>query len=192
MSDDTTPAPTLEDEPPHKKRRTRAITIASAAAAIVVIAGVGLAISINKSDDKGVPSTSSSAPDPTPSVSKDIAQEIADWRDNGGSDTLSTLVSDLTAVGKASDPVDLDGLRDSCSTLTADIESAQEGNPIPDAATNKRWSLALEHLGNSASACTRGAVSGDQDSFDLMASEMEIGTKHLKAVNKSLGEALGQ
>lgn len=117
---------------------------------------------------------------------------MADWRDGGGLDTLSPLTGDLKAVSKASDPVDPDGLRDSCSTLTADIETAQEGDPLPDTATNKRWSLALEHLGNSAIACTLGAVSGDQASFDLMASEVEIGVKHLNAVNKRLDEALGQ
>ncbi|MGW4042989.1 hypothetical protein [Streptomyces sp. NPDC004721] len=192
MSDDTTPAPTLEDEPPTKKRPTRAITIGSAVAAILVIAGVGLAISSNKSDDKAAPAASSSAPGPTPSASKDIAQEFADWRDDGGLDTLTTLSADLKAVDEASHPADLDGLRDSCSTLTADIETAQEGDPLPDKATNKRWSLALEHLGNSATACTLGAVSSDQASFDLMASEMEIGTKHLHAVVERVGEVLDQ
>ncbi|GED89347.1 hypothetical protein [Streptomyces sp. 6-11-2] len=192
MSDDTTPAPTLENEPPTKRRPTRMIAMASAVAAIIAVAGVGLAISSNKSDDKATPSaaTTSNAPDPTPST-KDVAQQFADWRDNGGLDTLTTLTDDLKAVSDASDPVDLDDLRDSCSTLTADIETAQEGDPLPDTATNTRWSLALEHLGNSATACTLGAVSSDQASFDLMASEMEIGLKHLTAVNKRVDEALG-
>ncbi|MFB6955489.1 hypothetical protein ACFCYB_00275 [Streptomyces sp. NPDC056309] len=193
MSNDATPAPAPEVEPPTKKRPTRAITITSAVAAILVIAGVGLAIASNKSDNKAAPAaTTSSTPTPEPSASKDIAQEFADWRDDGGLDTLTTLSADLKAVDEASHPADLDGLRDSCSTLTADIETAQEGDPLPDTATNKRWSLALEHLANSATACTLGAVSSDQASFDLMASEMEIGTKHLHAVVERVGEVLDQ
>ncbi|MFJ6563160.1 hypothetical protein ACIQMV_25535 [Streptomyces sp. NPDC091412] len=59
-------------------------------------------------------------------------------------------------------------------------------------ATNKRWSLAFEYPANSATACTLGAVSGDQACFDLMASEVEIGLKYLKAANKRLDGVLAQ
>jgi hypothetical protein len=125
------------------------------------------------------------------SASPSMAEQMHDWGNNGGSETLTTLVDDLSAVEDDSDPVDLDGLRDSCSTLTADIEAAQQEDPVPDPATNKRWKLALEHLGNSATACSTGAVSGDQTQFDLMASEMDIGIKHLDAVNKRVDEIMG-
>lgn len=113
---------------------------------------------------------------------------MIEWRDNGGSATLDTLTTDLAAVDKDSNPVDLAGLRDSCSTLTADLETARAGTPMPHPPTAQRWNLALDHLTASAKACTDGAVSGDQASFDLMASEMDIGIKHMAAVAKQIGE----
>ncbi|MFB7713967.1 hypothetical protein [Streptomyces sp. NPDC056105] len=61
---------------------------------------------------------------------------------------------------------------------------------MPDTAMAKRWDLALEHLANSVTACTEGSISEDQASFDLMASEMDIGIKHLNAVNKHLDEVV--
>ncbi|MEU4087571.1 hypothetical protein [Streptomyces aureus] len=59
---------------------------------------------------------------------------------------------------------------------------------MPDDKLAARWRLALEHLGKSASACTVGAASEDQASFDLMAAEMAIGIKHLDAVSKRINE----
>jgi hypothetical protein len=134
-------------------------------------------------------------PTPTPtsaSPSPDITDQLIAWRDGGGSETLQKLVDNLTAVDEASDPIDFDGLREACSTLTADIETAQLGAPIPDEDTNNSWNLALDHLAKSATACTNGAVSESQDDFDLMASEMDIGIKHLDAVNKNIDEALDE
>lgn len=131
-----------------------------------------------------------SSPTPPASVSpsKDALQQMIEWRDNGGSTTLATLMTDLAAVDEDSRPVDLAGLRDSCSTLTADLEAARGGTPMPHPATAQRWNLALDHLAASAKACTDGAVSGEQASFDLMASEMDIGIKHMEAVAKQIGE----
>ncbi|MGV9246737.1 hypothetical protein [Streptomyces sp. NPDC003710] len=188
----TPPMPAFEPPPPPKKSRTNAIIIGSAVAAITAIIGVGVTINSSSGggSHKAEPAASGPA-SPTSTASPDIAQQFADWRDGGGMKTLDTLSKDLSAVSKASDPVDLDGLRDSCSTLTADVEAAQDGDPLPDPATDKRWNLALEHLANSATACTTGAVGNDQASFDLMASEMDIGIKHLNAVNERLDEVLG-
>ena len=124
--------------------------------------------------------------------SKSMTDQLIDWRDSGGSETLDTLVTDLGAVEKASDPIDLKGLLEACSTLTADLEIAQQQDPVPDEETNQSWALALEHLANSATACTAGAVSENQADFDLMASEMEIGVKHLEGVSESLDKFLNQ
>lgn len=180
--------PDFTPQPPTKKRRTNAYIIGGAAIAIAAIAATGAVIANHDSGNNDRTAAAKTSAAPTPS--KDQAQQFIDWADNGGSDTLDTIATDLHAVDLASDPTDFDGLRDSCSTLTADIEAAQGGPPMPHKATAKRWSLALEHLANSASACTNGAVSEDQDDFDLMASEMDIGIKHLNAVNKHLDELL--
>lgn len=128
---------------------------------------------------------------PTASASKGIAQEFRDWNHSGGSDHIDTIMTDLAAVDKASDPVDLKGLRESCPTLTADLEAAMQADPMPGEA-GQRWALALKHLAASAAACSEGAVSEDQAAFDLMASEMDIGVSHLTAVNKHLDEVLKQ
>ncbi|WP_327324571.1 hypothetical protein OG735_20115 [Streptomyces sp. NBC_01210] len=128
---------------------------------------------------------------PSTPTTKDPAQEFLDWADKGGSATLDAIATDLAAVDKASEPVDLAGLRESCSTLTADLEVAQKADPMPDPKTAQRWQLALEHLTASAAACTEGAISEDQAAFDLMASEMDIGIKHLAAVNKHLASLNG-
>lgn len=136
------------------------------------------------------PASGPSAPSPTasPSASKDTVQQFIEWRDDGGSATLDTLMADLKAVDEDSHPVDFAGLRESCSTLTADLEAARGGAPMPHPPTAQRWQLALEHLTASAKACSDGAVSEDQESFDLMASEMDIGIKHMDAVVKQIGE----
>ncbi|MGW7261604.1 hypothetical protein [Streptomyces sp. NPDC054834] len=188
MSYETTPPPDAAEPPPAKKRRINAIIIG---AAVVTIAGVvtaGLLISSNKNDDDLAVKTTPEAA--KTSASPSLAEQMHAWGSKGGSETLTTLVDDLSKVGDDSDLADLDGLRDSCSTLTADIEAAQEEDQVPDPATNKRWKLALKHLGNSATACSTGAVSGDQTQFDLMASEMDIGIKHLNAVNKRVDEIM--
>ncbi|MGY1579181.1 hypothetical protein [Streptomyces sp. MN13] len=126
----------------------------------------------------------------TASPSKDLAEQLREWNRDGGGETLQTLVDDLAAVDEASDPVDLAGLREACATLTADLEIAQQGDPIPHRDSDDSWALALEHLTNSATACTTGAVSEDQASFDLMASEMDIGIQHLNKVNEHLDKVL--
>lgn len=177
-------------DPPPKKNRANAYIIGGAAVAVAAIIGVTFAIKSSDSgnDAKTEPAATATSASPTPSP--DITDQFIDWRDNGGNETLTTLGDDLSAVDKASDPVDLEGLRDACATLTADVETAQQGDPIPDDATNKSWDLALEHLANSATACTLGAVGNDQASFDLMASEMDIGIRHLNAVSKHLDKIL--
>lgn len=175
-------------DPPPKKNRTNAYIIGGAAVAVAAIIGATFAIKSSSGETKATPTASATSATPTPSP--DITDQFIDWRDNGGNETLTTLSDDLSAVDKASDPVNLEGLRDACATLTADVETAQQGDPIPDDATNKSWDLALEHLANSASACTLGAVGNDQASFDLMASEMDIGIRHLNAVGKHLDKVL--
>lgn len=188
MSHDVTPPPMPAGPPkPAKKSRTNAYIIAAAVLAIAAIAATGAVIA---NHDSGSASTAVAKTSAAPTPSKDEGQQFLDWANSGGSDTLDTLATDLHAVDLASDPTDFDGLRDSCSTLTADIEAAQDGPPMPHKATAKRWNLALEHLANSATACTQGAVSESQDDFDLMASEMDIGIKHLNAVNEHLDELL--
>ena len=191
MTNDVTPPPIPSHEPTKQpsRRHTTAIIIGSAAL-VATVTGAGFAInSSNHSQAK--PAAISTSTRPTSTPSPDITQQFVDWRDSGGMDTLSTLSDDLSAVDKASHPVDFDGLRESCSTLTADVEAAQDGDPLPDKAIDKRWNLALEHLANSATACSQGAVGEDQASFDLMASEMDIGTKHLDAVLERVGKVLG-
>ncbi|MFH8736795.1 hypothetical protein [Streptomyces sp. NPDC017964] len=165
--------------------RTRKITIP----AILTITAIALTAcgTQTKTDE---PARKPAKTSHKPTASKDPAQQFLDWADNGGSESIDTIATDLGAVDKDSHPVDLAGLRESCSTLTADIEAAQGGDPMPDKAMAKRWDLALEHLANSATACTEGSISEDQASFDLMASEMDIGIKHLNAVNKHLDEVI--
>ncbi|MER6280631.1 hypothetical protein ABT202_30760 [Streptomyces sp900105245] len=188
MGDEVTQQSVGTEPLPARKRKTAAIAVGAAVVAVAGITTAGLLIGSGKhDDDKGAKATPSAIKSSAPSM----AERMHDWSDDGGSETLTTLVDDLKEVGDDSEPPDLDGLRDSCSTLTADIEAAQEEDPVPDSATNKRWALALDHLGNSATACTTGAVSGDQTQFDLMASEMEIGIKHLNAVNKRVDKIMG-
>ncbi|MGW3913173.1 hypothetical protein ACWEBX_16900 [Streptomyces sp. NPDC005070] len=122
------------------------------------------------------------------SASADTATKVRAWADAGGFDSLDTLAKSLGQVEKDSDPVDLEALQTSCAQLTADVEGAAEEDPIPDKESAARWKLALDHLGKSASACTVGANSEDQASFDLMSAEMAIGTKHLDAVAKRITE----
>lgn len=124
----------------------------------------------------------------TASPTPDTLQQMVEWRDSGGSATLHTLLTDLAAVDKHSRPPNLTALRDSCATLTADLEAARASTPMPHPPTAQRWNLALDHLTASAKACTDGAVSGDQASFDLMASEMDIGVKHMEATAKQIDE----
>jgi hypothetical protein len=155
-------------------------------AAILTIAALALTACGSQKSASSKPTPTATTASATPS--KSMVDQLIAWRDSGGGDTLDTLVSDLGAVDKASDPIDLPALLEACSTLTANLESAQQEDPVPDEDTNKRWALALEHLTNSATACTTGAVSENQDDFDLMASEMEIGIKHLDAVSENLNK----
>ena len=188
----TTPPPTPGFGPPmpspQKKNRTNAYIIGGAAAAVAAIIAAGVIVSSNSNTGEAEPAatTATEAASPTP----DITDQLAQWRDNGGGETLQTLIDDLTAVQKASDPTDFAALREACSTLTANIETAQLGDPVPDEDTNNSWNLALDHLAKSATACTNGAISENQDDFDLSASEMDIGIKHLNAVNENLDKAL--
>ncbi|GAA3852288.1 hypothetical protein GCM10023084_03120 [Streptomyces lacrimifluminis] len=158
----------------------RIATIATLTAALALsLAGCG-----GQDDVKARPAPSSAAASPTP----DVADQLIEWRDGGGSETLNTFLKDLTVVDEASDPVDLDGLRDACADLAAHVETAQLEDPIPDETANNSWKLALEHLAASATACSNGAVSDSQDDFDLMASEMDIGIRHMTAVSDRIGE----
>ncbi|MEU0433710.1 hypothetical protein ABZ153_19120 [Streptomyces sp. NPDC006290] len=130
------------------------------------------------------PATTSASASP----STDPAAKVRAWADAGGFDSLDTLSTSLGQVEKDSDPVDLTALQTSCAQLTADVEAIAQEDPMPDEKLAARWKLALDHLGKSASACTVGAASEDQASFDLMAAEMSIGTKHLDAVVKRITE----
>lgn len=161
-------------------RHTTAITTLAAALALA-LAGCG---GQDDTKAKPAPSTSSEPASPTP----DVVDQLIEWRDGGGSETLDTFLKDLTVVDKASDPVDLDVLRDACADLAAHVETAQLEDPIPDETANNSWKLTLEHLAASATACSNGAVSDSQDDFDLMASEMDIGIRHMAAVSDRIGE----
>ncbi|MER5467206.1 hypothetical protein [Streptomyces sp. NPDC002685] len=130
------------------------------------------------------PATTSASASPSTAP----ADKMLAWADAGGFDTLDTLMKSLGQVDKDSDPVDLAALQTSCAQLTADVEAAAEEDPMPDETLANRWKLALDHLGKSASACTVGAASEDQASFDLMDAEMSIGNKHLNAVVKRINE----
>ncbi|MET9424645.1 hypothetical protein ABZY06_28585 [Streptomyces sp. NPDC006540] len=100
------------------------------------------------------PAADGKAATPAPSASKDTTQEFRDWADNGGSDTLDTILTDLAAVQEASNPADLDALRKSCpTTMTANLEVANRGDTMPGPA-GQRWTLALDHLAASAAACS--------------------------------------
>jgi hypothetical protein len=158
----------------------RITTIATLTAALALsLTGCG-----GQDDVKAKPALSSEAASPTP----DAVDQLIEWRDGGGSETLDTFLKDLTVVDEASDPVDLDVLRDACADLAAHVETAQLEDPIPDKTANNSWKLALEHLAASATACSNGAVSDSQDDFDLMASEMDIGIRHMTAVSDRIGE----
>ncbi|GAA2599308.1 hypothetical protein [Streptomyces tubercidicus] len=137
--------------------------------------------------------TSKLAQSPTASASATLspAEKFKEWADTGGSEIVNTIGKDLSAVDKDSHPADLEALKDSCAQLTADLEVAQGGEAMPDRAMASRWVLALKHLKTSAAACTDGANGADQASFDKMAAEMSIGTKHLSAVVKRLSEVTG-
>ncbi|MEU0783270.1 hypothetical protein ABZ341_17065 [Streptomyces sp. NPDC006173] len=141
----------------------------------------------------GCGGTSATAEDPATTsaparASADPAAQLRAWADGGGNDTLGTLMKSLGKVDKDSHPVDLTALQSSCAQLTADVEAAAGEDPMPDETLAKRWNLALDHLGKSASACTVGAASEDQASFDLMSAEMSIGNEHLNAVVKRINE----
>jgi hypothetical protein len=161
-------------------RRTIAITTLTAALALSLTGCGGQ----DDTNAKPAASATSETASPTP----DVVDQLIEWRDGGGSATLDTFLEDLAAVDKASDPVDLDGLRDACADLAAHVETAQLEDPIPDKTTNNSWKLALKHFAASATACTNGAVSDSQDDFDLMASEMDIGIRHMTAVGERIGE----
>lgn len=161
-------------------RHSIAITTLTTALALSLV-GCG-----DRGDTKAKPVASAASP--TASPTPDVIDQLIEWRDGGGSATLDTFLEDLAAVDKASDPVDLDGLRGACADLAAHVEAAQLKDPIPDKTTNDSWKLALKHFAASATACSNGAVSDSQDDFDLMASEMDIGIRHLTAVSKRLGE----
>lgn len=158
----------------------RITTIATLTAALALsLTGCG-----SQGDTKAKAAPSSESASPTP----DAVDQLIEWRDGGGSETLDTFLQDLAVVDEASDPVDLGGLRDACADLTAHVETAQLEDPIPDETANNSWKLALEHFAASATACTNGAVSDSQDDFDLMASEMDIGIRHMTAVGDRIGE----
>ncbi|GAA1065245.1 hypothetical protein [Streptomyces asiaticus] len=152
----------------------------------------GLAVAGCGSDDGKASSKPSRSPSATSaSPSQDPAAEFLAWSNAGGSDTIDTVLKDLDAVDKDSHPVDIDGLKESCALLTADLEVAKDEDPMPDKAMAQRWGLAVTHLTASARACTEGANNEDQASFDTMAAEMAIGNKHLDAVVKRLNEVTG-
>lgn len=159
--------------------------IAVCLAAGVTLAGCGSDKDDSKAKPKAHATTASASP------TQDPAAEFLAWADAGGSETLDTIVTDLDAVDKDSHPVDIEGLKESCALLTADLEVAKDEDPMPDKAMAKRWDLALTHLTASAKACTEGANNEDQASFDTMAAEMSIGNKHLDAVVKRLNEVTG-
>ncbi|MFJ4836333.1 hypothetical protein ACIP79_41550 [Streptomyces sp. NPDC088747] len=154
------------------------------AAALSIAATIGLAGCGGQDNVKAKPSVRSEPASPTP----DVVDQLVEWRDSGGSETLDTFLEYLSAVDKASDPVDLGGLRDACADLAAHVETAELEDPIPDETANNSWKLALGHFAASATACTNGAVSDSQDDFDLMASEMDIGIRHMTAVSDRIGE----
>lgn len=159
--------------------RIRPAVAVTSVATVLLLTGCG---SATTTPEKAVRTTASASP------SADPAAELLAWADAGGSDTLSTLSASLGQVDKDSHPADVVALQDSCAKLTADVEAALGEDPMPDEAMARRWNLALDHLGKSASACTVGAASDDQASFDLMAAEMSIGNEHLNAVVKQINE----
>ncbi|MFF3409513.1 hypothetical protein ACFYW8_25560 [Streptomyces sp. NPDC002742] len=162
--------------------RTKPAIATTAVALSFLFAGCGGGISAAP-EQAATPSTSASARPSTGTATK-----VHAWAEAGGFDSLDTLTKSLRQVEKDSDPVNLAALQTSCAQLTADVEAIAQEDPMPDDKLAARWKLALDHLGKSASACTVGANSEDQASFDLMAAEMSIGNEHLDAVATRINE----
>ncbi len=96
-------------------------------------------------------------------------------------------MGDIGTAGKSQDPTQLSA---ACSTLDADVTSAEALPAIPDPATAQHFSAALVDYGNGASDCTAGNDQMDPSLLQRAISEFDQGGTEISAATiaiKSLG-----
>ncbi|RZT83371.1 hypothetical protein EV383_0172 [Pseudonocardia sediminis] len=155
---------------------------------MLAILGVAAAIAIGfaTTGTSPAPVATPVAP-PAPSTSQLLAQ----WRDGGGLQHLTTISGDLTSVGEAASRYDVSGMMSACYSLQNDIESAQAFTPVPDVQVQSSWSAALASGARSAAYCVAGAQQLDPDLINMSTTEMNDMTSHLDDATARLNSING-
>jgi hypothetical protein len=101
---------------------------------------------------------------------------VKDWVLGGGTDQMSKLTDDFTAVGDKT--VDL---RTGCVAIQQDVESAQAYPPIPDALAQADWAASLAAFARGATDCISGVDTHSSTVIRRATSEFQQGNVKLTA-----------
>lgn len=188
----------IGSEPPEARHGGAARTwrIVGAGAAAVLL---GLAVSLRggvtvRHDAAPGPSTSaypaSSYPPAPPPVRFDPAHTAAvtAWYRHGGRTIAGALIADAGRMAADRIEQDYNALGSDCSRLGDDVLSAQTFQPLPDAAAQTSWAVALGHLGLGADACLDGVSNSLTSQLAAGADEISTGTATLLSLQTRLGD----
>lgn len=169
--------------------RTR--TTAAAAAAVLLLTLTACGGGDSNAAGKPKPSATPSNTWPGGLKPPPAAADLEDWYNDTGEDHLSTIYDDLDKAGNDLNDYDLDAATDSCSALTAHVETARADESPPDKIARQHWEKMLEHLEKAGSECTVGATGEDGAAFDRTSAELSIGKHHMDAFNDRYTDVTG-
>jgi hypothetical protein len=97
----------------------------------------------------------------TASPPADTASQVHAWFEGPGGQAFSAVVTRLEKFGASGRAGRIAAARRDCARLGRAVTTAQAAPPVPDAASQRFWALALTHLESAAADCQAGAGSGD-------------------------------
>jgi len=110
---------------------------------------------------------------------RDIAARIMAWNSGGGQDRLNALSRDMSAIGADGQNQDASQMSADCTTLSGDVKSAQQYDPIPDGEAQQHWAAGLADVASAASDCTAGTASLDTAQILKASAEISAGNDEL-------------
>jgi hypothetical protein len=158
----------------HRPRTRWAVAVA-AVALLVGLAGVAARGNGHPAAAPAPGATASSGETPPIRIDAVDAEAVAHWFAVRGRASVKTLIRDNNRIAADHVRQDFNALGGDCVQLGDDVDQARVGDPLPDAAAQTSWVVALAHLELGAQACVDGVSNSVPAQLSSGTNEMYLG-----------------
>jgi hypothetical protein len=106
-------------------------------------------------------------------MSAGAAPQVKAWKAGNGGTALAAVSSEAGQVAQASGQKQYVEMKKACSELATSVSSAQDDQPIPDAAMQKQYEKALSELAQAAASC-QAAITEQPEGEEFVATTQNL------------------